>query len=84
MNNVILCLTETQLTSWNAIFPYLSAKAEKRRLEVYQMDLLWLIAKRWYPNIPQPSDIENERTVRDRRTASQIKNDIYKRLGGGE
>lgn len=83
MNNVVLCLSETQLMSWDAIFPYLSAKAEKRRLEVYQMDLLWLIAKRWYPNLQQPSDIENQKP-RDTRSASQIKSDIYKRLGGGK
>ena len=84
MNNVVLCLAEVSLDSWEARYTYLSAKAEKRRVEMYQMDLLWLIAKRWYPNIPQPSDIENERHVRDNRSAEQIKADIQKRLGGGE
>lgn len=62
--------------------PYLSAKAEKRRLEVYKMDLLWLIAKKHYNGLPRPSDIENEKRMKDTRSAEQIKRDIVKRLGG--
>lgn len=84
MSNVVLCLCEVPLDSWEARYPYLSAKAEKRRVEMYQMDLVWLIAKRWYPNIPQPSSVENEKHIRDRRSAEQIKADIQKRLGGGK
>ena len=60
----------------------MSAKAEKRRLDMYQMDLLWLLAKRHYDNLPKPSDIEYESVVRDMRTAKQIQEDIIKKLGG--
>lgn len=82
LNNVVLCLTETSLDSWEARVPYLSAKAEKRRLDMYQMDLLWLLVKRHYDNLPKPSDIEYESVVRDMRTAKQIQEDIIKKLGG--
>lgn len=83
MNNVILCLTETQLDSWEARFPYLNAKIENRRLELYQMDLLWLIAKRYYNELPQPSEVANGAKKRDNRSAKQITSDILKKLGAG-
>jgi len=44
------------------------------------MDLLWLLAKRHYNGLPQPSDIANETRKKDNRTAKQIKNDIIKKL----
>ena len=80
MNLLILCLTETQLDSWSARMAYLEVKAENRRLELYQMDLLWLLAKRHYENLPQPSDIATA-DRKDKRTARQIEIDTLKKLG---
>lgn len=80
MNLLILCLTETQLDSWSARMAYLEVKAENRRLELYQMDLLWLLAKRHYDNLPQPSDVAKGEH-KDRRTARQIEIDTLKKLG---
>lgn len=82
---MILCLTEAVfLDSWDARFMYMSAKSEQKRLELYQMDLLWLIAKRWYPNLAQPSDVADDRKMKDTRTAKQIQDDILRQLGGEE
>ena len=60
------------------------AKVEKRRLELYQMDLIWLLAKKYYNGLPQPSEIEYEKHTKDTRSAKQIQQDILKRLGGGK
>lgn len=47
---------------------------------MYGMDLLWLIAKKSYNGLPQPSEIASGKK-RDTRSAEQIKNDILKKLG---
>lgn len=78
----MLCLVESPfLDSWNARFAYLAAKTEERRLRLYEMDLLWLDVKRHYANLPQPSDVANERRVKDTRTGKQIVEDTLKKLG---
>jgi hypothetical protein len=59
----------------------MSAKAEKRRTELYAMDLVWLLAKKYYDiQTEQPSAYETEHR-RDRRTSEQIKKDLLKKLG---
>ena len=60
----------------------MGAKAEQRRTELYAMDLVWLIAKRNYDNLPQPSEIDNEHRKNDTRSADKIKKDLLKKLGG--
>lgn len=45
------------------------------------MDLLWLLAKRHYNGLPQPSDVANETKKKDKRTAKQIESDTLKKLG---
>lgn len=79
---MILCLAETTLDSWDARRNYLVAKSEQERLELYNMDLLWLLAKRYYQNLPQPSDVAESRRVSDIRTAKQIQQEIVRQLGG--
>lgn len=61
--------------SWAARRQYLAAKAERTRLEHYAMDLLWLLAKRNYEDLPQPSKIAAGRPVRDTRSGQQILDD---------
>lgn len=80
---MILCLAETTLDSWDARRQYLIAKSEQERLDIYGLDLLWLLAKRHYQNLPQPSDVAESKRMTDTRTAKQIQQDLAERLGGG-
>lgn len=59
----------------------MNAKAEERRLKLYAMDLLWLDVKRHYENLPKPSDVANERILKDTRSGKQIIKDTLKKLG---
>ena len=77
---VVKCLTETRLSTWDARYAYMDVKAEDRRLELYNMDLLWLLAKRHYDNLPQPSVVARGEK-KDTRTAKQIEIDTLKKLG---
>lgn len=61
---------------------YLLAKSEEKEFEIYQADLLWLIAKRYYSDLPQPSEVYHKKYKRDTRTAEQILEDTIKSLGG--
>ena len=72
-------MTETRLESWDARVPYLIAKHEQEQLELYQMDLIWLLTKRYYDNLPRPSDFVRQ-DRQDKRTAEQIKADMVKKL----
>ena len=45
------------------------------------MDLLWLLAKRHYSGLPQPSDVARGKEHKDNRTAKQIEIDTLKKLG---
>lgn len=82
---MIICITEApHLETWESRWPYLTAKSEQKELELYQMDLLWLLAKRRYGNLPQPSKLADDRRTKDTRTAKQIKEDLLRKLGGGQ
>lgn len=84
MNQVILCIVESPfLDSWKARYAYCEAKAEERKLRMYEMDLLWLNVKRHYNNLPQPSEVANKRRITDNRSAKQIVADTLKKLKGG-
>jgi len=45
------------------------------------MDLLWLIAKRYYDGLPKPSEVAINGNKVDRRSAKQIQIDMCKKLG---
>ena len=82
VNNTIISLTEQTHLDWVGRIAYMSAKAEKRRTELYAMDLVWLLAKKHYDiQTEQPSVCELGNSKRDRRTAEQIKKDLLKKLG---
>lgn len=85
----MLCLVDHPfLESWDARYAYLVAKAEERKLRLYEMDLEWLNVKRAYENLPRPSEIatrkvqngKNDNRTADNRTAQQIKDDIVRKL----
>ena len=82
LNRVIISLVEHDQLDWNGRIAYIGAKAEQRRTEVYAMDLVWLIAKRYYTGLPQPSEVDDGNRKEDRRSAEQIKKDLLKKLGG--
>jgi hypothetical protein len=60
----------------------LLAKEEKKQLEMYGMDLVWLLAKRYYGNLPMPSEIGSKKYKVDKRTAKEIIRDTIKGIGG--
>lgn len=60
----------------------MSAKDRQRQVDLYGMDLVWLIAKQYYTtDMPRPSELENEHR-KDRQTAKEIKEHLLQRLGG--
>lgn len=87
LNQLVLCLVDHPfLESWDARYAYLIAKAEERRLRLYEMDLEWLNVKRLYENLPRPSEIATkkpQKVKKDNRTAQQIKDDIVRKLRQG-
>ena len=70
---------------WDGRANYLIARMEERRLEVYAMDLVWGIARRYYDDLPKPSEIwTNKEDKADHRSGDQIIDDLIKKLTGGE
>lgn len=83
LSPTVICLTEQTHLDWRGRMAYLSAKAELRRTELYTMDMVWLLAKKYYEiSSPQPSKLETEHKPVDRRNASQIKDDMLKKAQG--
>ena len=57
------------------------AKSERRRTELYAMDLLYLLVKTKYDiSTEMPSKCEGANKPKDRRSADEIKKDLLKRL----
>lgn len=81
--DVILILSELPDYSWLARRNVLAARAEKKRLQEYAYDLLWLEAKRHYRDLPQPSLIAAGKPIKDKRTALEIITDTIKKLRKG-
>lgn len=79
----MISLVEHPALDWIGRANYLAAKDEERQIELYGMDLIWLLAKRYYPSIQQPSDVSENRKAADTRSARQIIKDTMKKLGGG-
>lgn len=79
---MILSLVEYPLLGWNGRFAYLSAKYEKNMIEMYGMDLVYLIAKKSYDGLSRPTDLYHRRDKRDTRSSKKIIADMLKKLGG--
>ena len=61
---------------------YLAAKGEERSIEIYGMDLAYMIASHYYSGLKQPSDLYYKADRIDKRSGKQIVNDLIKGLGG--
>ena len=59
----------------------MQAKSREKQVQLYGLDLVWLLAKRYYENLPRPSEIANE-TRQKGPTAEEIKQRILDKLGG--
>jgi hypothetical protein len=60
----------------------MNAKNRERQVQLYGLDLLWLLAKRYYDNLPQPSEMARSEARQAGPTAEEIKSEILERLGG--
>lgn len=62
---------------------YLAARGEEKQVELYAMDLLWKLTTKFFVlESPMPSEIWNNMKRVDRRSGTQIVNDLLKGLGG--
>lgn len=75
-------MVEQPLLGWAGRFAYLTAKFERANIELYAMDLVYLIAKKDYNGLRQPSDLYFHKKKVDKRTGKQIIEDLIKNLGG--
>lgn len=88
MNDVVISLTEQPQLDWAGRHEYLRAKFEKRRVDLYAMDLIWVTASMFSARYggsfsqPQPSSIEYKSERKDSRTAKQITDGLLKKLKG--
>lgn len=62
----------------------MNAKSRERQIQLYGLDLLWLLAKRYYDNLPRPSEIAGEENKNAGPTAAEIKENIVRKLGGAD
>lgn len=75
-------MVEQPLLGWAGRYAYLTAKLERANIELYAMDLVYLIAKKSYNGLKQPSDLYFRKKKVDRRTSKQIIADLIRNLGG--
>lgn len=68
--------------NWNGRIAYMKAKGREKQIQLYGLDLLWLLAKRYYDNLPQPSELANSDNLQPGQSAQSIKNEIIEKLGG--
>lgn len=64
---------------------YLYAKFEKRRTDLYAMDLIWAIARNIAGISDEarcPTDIEQNHKPKDTRSAAEIRRDIIRKVQG--
>lgn len=89
LSDTVISLVEHADLDWRGRFEYLLAVANKRRTDLYAMDLICLIARglsaKWGGtfNGTFPSDLEYDIKTQDNRSAKQIAQGILKRLRGG-
>ena len=81
LNPVVICLAEQPNLDWRGRAMYLNAKLERRRTELYAMDLLWMLARTKYEiETPTPSQIEaGYKTKSDARTYDDIRAELRKK-----
>ena len=77
-----ISLVEHPELDWIGRTNYLAAVTEQKRVDLYAMDLIWSIAKRYYPDLPMPSEIWSGKNKIDRRSSKEILDDLLNKLGG--
>lgn len=84
INPVVICLTEQTHLDWNGRIAYLTAIMDRRKTDLYGMDLIWAIAKSLQDiKLPPPTMVEfKQKEKTDTRSAEQIKQDLLKSLRG--
>ena len=78
----VLSLVEYPALGWRARQNYLEARTDERAIEIYGMDLVYLLANRFYEGVEKPSEIYYTKHVKDTRSARTIVNDVVKKLTG--
>ena len=82
VNPVVICLTEQTHLEWHGRIAYLTAVMERRKTDLYGMDLIWAIAKTLQKvELPPPTMFELDHRPKDTRSAEQIKRDLLKKAG---
>ena len=78
----VICLTEQTHLDWRGRIAYIGAKMERRKTELYAMDLVWMLARKYYDiQMPQPTKYELDHTPADKRSGAQIAQDLLKKIG---
>lgn len=82
ITQTVICLTEqTHLDRWDGRTAYIRAKSEQRKTDLYAMDLIWMIARKYYDiSAPNPTKYELDHRLIDTRTAAEIKRDMLKKV----
>lgn len=74
-------LAEYPALDWRGRQVVLLAQTERESLMLYTADLIWLIAKTKYRDLPQPSTLMDMKArKKDTRTGKQIIDDLLKNL----
>ena len=89
LNTTVISLVEQPGLDWRGRIEYLRAKTERRKLDLYAMDLVWLLTKAEMVRygtfeFPMPTDMEWGELRKDTRSAEQIKRDLIKKLTESE
>ena len=80
LNPVVISLAEQPHLDWRGRAMYIRAKMERRRTELYAMDLLWMLTKTKYEmSSPRPSRIEAGHKEADPRTYADIREELRKK-----
>lgn len=78
----VLSLVEYPALGWRARQNYLEARTDERAIEIYGMDLVYLLASRQYEGVERPSDIYYDRRIKDTRSARKIIEETVQKLTG--
>ena len=70
------------LLDWAGRNAYLLAKGEEKEIELYGLDLIWLLVKTRYNGLTQPSDIYHKKKIVDNRSGKEIAEDVLRGMGG--
>jgi hypothetical protein len=88
LSDVVLTLVEQPHLDWDGRGEYLRARLEKRAVDLYASDMIWMLAKAYLMrhgcdfDVPSPSSREYKKEEKDSRSAQEIKDQLLKKLEG--